>query len=233
MSRGVEEDDASSHPPTRGDHAAVAVKRRDPCTKRRGDLRLSHLSPVSALEQSWTARPGPRGQRHAWQLGHGLRQPSGKGRTKKRERESKTASPSPVPRKVWDREIAVSNRLATGSGVSVARYGRIVTAALAGVPRPAPDFINGRRRGNGLGSSAARFPVGGSATAAAVLVSGTTLVVLYCTRPSHGVLMPLLMYYHVRTVWHLYARDGELFCGHRLLLQWRAGDARRLVGVGE
>jgi hypothetical protein len=68
----------------------VAVKRRDPCTKRRGDLRLSLLfSPVSALEQSWLGRQGPRGQRH----GYSRIQETGK---------------------VWDREIAGSNRHAAG-----------------------------------------------------------------------------------------------------------------------
>ena len=43
---------------------AGSKKRRDPCTKRRGDLR----PPVSALEQRWTARAGPSRQRHGCSL---------------------------------------------------------------------------------------------------------------------------------------------------------------------
>lgn len=113
-SRCSGEDDASSRSPTCGDHAAVAVKRRDPCTKRRGDLRLSHLACLRAGAQLDGPPEGPEASVtgvHARQLGHGLRQKRGKGERKKRQRESKTASPSGP---LWGREIAVWNGLAAG-----------------------------------------------------------------------------------------------------------------------
>jgi len=118
-----------------GDHAAVAVKRRDPCTKRRGDLRLSPRwnragRPTMGPEASVTGI-------HARQFGHGLRQKRGEGERKKKSK-GNPRQLLPPSYKAWGREIAVSNRywVQRGPGVSVARYGRAVTAALAGVPRP-------------------------------------------------------------------------------------------------
>lgn len=121
----------------------MAVKRRDPCTKRRGDLRLSRLAPVSALEQSWTARAGPSAQRHGRSLTPAVgtarlaaplrRRERGEAK-KKKERESKTAPPPPPGRKGF----ALSNRRYShaGPGVSVSRtdwsHGRVGRRAASG-----------------------------------------------------------------------------------------------------
>lgn len=136
----------------------MAVKRRDPCTKRRGDLRLSRLAPVSALEQSWTARAGPSAQRHGRSLTPAVgtarlaaplrRRERGEAK-KKKERESKTAPPPPPDGKVLPCQIAAILTLGPACQCPV-RTG--VTAALAGVPRPAPAFNGGDEGRRVLGS---------------------------------------------------------------------------------